>query len=113
MPNIPADLHYISPEQMERWAYLMRERGWHVVKRSRVRVLTGQALLHDDLVEAGDHQYLEYIRENLAVRVGLEAAKAGAMVFETGKWSEWPWRTRKITATVGIIMPRTETKEKE
>lgn len=121
MPSIPADIplrrHWLDQYDPEVLAQYLRERhGYRVLKPDRVKIITATALVHDQLLEAANSvNYLTYIRESLAVKLGVELANKGAMAFDErpAKYKDPDpyFGSRTITASVGIIMPRTDKKE--
>jgi hypothetical protein len=112
MPNIPADIplrkHWLDQYDPEVLAQYLRERhGYKVYKHDRLKILTATALVHDRMVDdANSVNYLTFIRESLAVKMGVEIANKGGMAWAERPSSDPYWGARQITASVGIIMPR-------
>lgn len=108
MPNIPVRTHWLDQYDPEVLAQYLRERhGMKVYKGDRLKVVTATALVHDRMVDDTKQvDYLTYIRESLAVRLGVEVANKGGMAWAERPSSDPYWGARQITASVGIIMPR-------
>ena len=82
--------------------------GYVVVREQRVKTVVAEALMSDLYLEAKDPNYLQYVRESLAVRTGVECGVKGALQYRVSEWADAPFYERRITATMTVIMPKLE-----